>query len=316
MKKNVSIFELKSVKWITLVSMIFVVGSSLSIFIDYILTVGVNFDYSGQGWAYLLELYDFPLKVVAAWIGIVGLISLNHRSEQTKQQLELATSQIVISSEQNKFTNYYKHLEEFDKYITTLQAKGKCVGMDIRQAHNAIYPDCLVWGDYRVPRGTIHSLADKSARCFSEILSYACSQTESCKDKAYQTVSNLISDIKLIVCDEENNKYSTSFESAKDDLHGAIILAREVMKELSILIEVLEFDNTVHSRPLNCVKDLLKEERSAMKTSHDAVVSHGRIILNVENDELPLEFFELKLRKLIDNLNMLAANPPTKHLEK
>lgn len=104
----VSIFELKLVKLLTTLFVMVILVSSTFISIAYLKEYGLTFDYSGAGWAEFLVLFQFPLKAAAAYGAIVGLIGLNHRSVQTKQQLELASSQILLSNEQNKFNNYYK----------------------------------------------------------------------------------------------------------------------------------------------------------------------------------------------------------------
>ncbi|EHZ2645127.1 hypothetical protein V4U24_001146 [Vibrio parahaemolyticus] len=66
-------------------------------------------DFSSNGFNTFIETFRFPLGVLAAYIPILGIIGINHRSVQTLKQIELAANQ-------NNFSNYYKHLEEFEKY--------------------------------------------------------------------------------------------------------------------------------------------------------------------------------------------------------
>ena len=75
-------------------------------------------------------------------IPAVALIATNHRSEQTREQIRLTNSQ-------NNFTNYYKHLEEFEKF--GLKAKEKAdplyYSFNFRALHSGLF-DKAKGGDY------------------------------------------------------------------------------------------------------------------------------------------------------------------------
>ncbi|MCF2911871.1 hypothetical protein [Halomonas sp. Cn5-12] len=58
----------------------------------------------------LVKIYKVPLGVLSLLFPLVALIATSHRSEQTKKQIEM-------SYLQNSFSNFYKHLEEFDKLV-------------------------------------------------------------------------------------------------------------------------------------------------------------------------------------------------------
>ncbi|PMJ99538.1 hypothetical protein [Vibrio sp. 10N.261.55.A7] len=74
-----------------------------------LLSVPLTFDPTHTGLECFWELFNIPIKLLSSAIPLVGLVALNHRSIQTARQIEL-------SQEQNIFTNYYKHREEFIKY--------------------------------------------------------------------------------------------------------------------------------------------------------------------------------------------------------
>lgn len=83
------------------------------------------FDLSGSGFNRFAEFHKVPIAILAIGFTLVGLCAANHRSEQTKKQIErtlsqieLTYSQIEITKGQNTFSNYYKHIEEFDKYCS------------------------------------------------------------------------------------------------------------------------------------------------------------------------------------------------------
>lgn len=80
-------------------------------------------DLSGNGFNKFAEFYKVPTAFLAIGLTLVGLCAANHRSEQTKRQIErtanqitLTNSQIELTKIQNNFSNYYKHIEEFEKY--------------------------------------------------------------------------------------------------------------------------------------------------------------------------------------------------------
>ncbi|SET40440.1 hypothetical protein [Thalassotalea agarivorans] len=80
--------------------------------------------------------FKVPLGVLSLLIPIIAVFAANHRSEQTKRQIEL-------SQVQNNFSNYYKHLEEFEKYIHNAKPKYAAKTyemMDARMLHNVFFP--------------------------------------------------------------------------------------------------------------------------------------------------------------------------------
>jgi hypothetical protein len=71
----------------------------------------MKLDYDGLHYA--LTLFRIPIGIVALAVPIFAILAANHRSEQSREQMRL-------SSEQNIFSNHYKHVEEFEKYCTRL----------------------------------------------------------------------------------------------------------------------------------------------------------------------------------------------------
>ncbi len=87
-------------------------------------------DFSADGFNCFISLFRFPLGISALIIPIVALLAANHRSEQTKKQIELANTQ-------NVFQNYYKHVEEFTKYVNSIESK---LFFSVRKLHKYLYP--------------------------------------------------------------------------------------------------------------------------------------------------------------------------------
>ncbi|MDN7124537.1 hypothetical protein J6I90_06555 [Pseudidiomarina sp. 1APP75-32.1] len=67
-----------------------------------------RFDY--QGLNHLLTVFKLPLGILATLIPVIALLAANHRSVQTKEQIRVTVSN-------NNFVNYFRHVEQFDKFI-------------------------------------------------------------------------------------------------------------------------------------------------------------------------------------------------------
>lgn len=102
-----------------------------------------QFDFDGINRA--VEIFKVPLSILALIIPLVALIASNHRSEQSREQMRLASSQ-------NNFANHFKHLEEFEKYNTkyflhlTERYSSKedfthIIPTHYRELYKAIYPN-------------------------------------------------------------------------------------------------------------------------------------------------------------------------------
>ncbi|MEZ9898219.1 hypothetical protein AB4379_12245 [Vibrio breoganii] len=87
-----------------------------------------SFDY--EGFNFFVKAFSVPIAVLTSIIPIVGFIALNHRSVQTKEQIELARTQ-------NMFTNYYKHIEEFEKY---LDRSKMTFNVNAVETHSNVFP--------------------------------------------------------------------------------------------------------------------------------------------------------------------------------
>ncbi|EOX3980714.1 hypothetical protein L4D16_19045 [Vibrio alginolyticus] len=145
-KDNLSLIELKSVRWVIFILL------SIGIILTAIISISsdLDWDFSYKGFNLFVEAFSLPITIISAIIPIVGLIALNHRSQQTKVQLDkaetqlkIANAQYLLAQKQNIFTNYYKHIEEYEKYIDK-------IGLHIansRESHSTMFPKAKN-GDY------------------------------------------------------------------------------------------------------------------------------------------------------------------------
>ncbi|WP_182038966.1 hypothetical protein [Vibrio alginolyticus] len=133
------------------------VGTSTFISIVIICNTPITWDFSADGFNYFISTFRFPIAILALIIPIIALLAANHRSEQTKEQIRAA-------NQQNIFTNYYKHLEEFKKYVDTLNIPS-VTDIEIRKLHRKLFPDAL-YGDL----SPNINLAQEFAQCCEKAL--------------------------------------------------------------------------------------------------------------------------------------------------
>lgn len=100
-----SFFDLKIVRVVIVIHLMLAGISAELIFSNG----SYGFEPSADGFNKFLNDFKFSIGVLAMLIPAVALLATNHRSEQTKEQ-------IWVAEQQNVFSNFYKHYEEFEKY--------------------------------------------------------------------------------------------------------------------------------------------------------------------------------------------------------
>ena len=151
---NQSFFSLCVFKLTTII--ILSISASIATVIIYNSYHELNLNLSYEGFNNLLTILKLPIGVAALLIPAIAILVANHRSEQTKAQMELTTHQISLSEDQlknvqknNNFSNHYKHSDEFEKYIDNYQKDKKEIALFLypRELHSKIFPDSKK-GDY------------------------------------------------------------------------------------------------------------------------------------------------------------------------
>lgn len=134
------------------------------------------FDLTHTGLEYFWKTFHIPLTIASSSLPLVGLVALNHRSEQTAKQIEVA-------QEQNIFTNYYKHREEFIKYVDNQLQDRK---VNALHAHRVLFPNSK-----KSIKGTFKPISPLDINLSSQI-------TSICGD-----FYNRISHNNILECDKE-----------------------------------------------------------------------------------------------------------------
>lgn len=136
--------------WVFIVAVVIGVLLALYSAVDIWWNNELNFNSSYENYNGIFEVFKAPIQILVGTVALVALIAAFHKSEQTREQ-------IIISNSQNNFVNYYKHVEEFTKYMSTL---AQDVGYGIESAqytkffrpfHGVFFPGAKT-GKYSVIR--------------------------------------------------------------------------------------------------------------------------------------------------------------------
>ena len=138
--------DLSDLAWFKLIVGVGITSIVLSIgliFLNNSISYGMTYEHFNG----VFEVFKFPLQMLIGMTASIALLAALHKSEQTRKQIYLANVQ-------NNFVNYYKHLEEFKKYIDQLSKKHITTGnseenytSNYRQLHSLFYKNS-VNGDY------------------------------------------------------------------------------------------------------------------------------------------------------------------------
>lgn len=151
-----SIFSLP-IFWILSGSVVFISSLSTALIIAH---SSLSFDFSYEGFNSAIEIFKFPIAFLAMLIPLVALINANHRSEQTK-------AQILYAESQSTFSNYHKHIEEFEKYLDS-HLDASITITSKRDLHFKIYPNART-GDFNIQPDLKKMVFNDVVHCFSFI---------------------------------------------------------------------------------------------------------------------------------------------------
>ncbi len=272
-----SLFSLPVVQWTF--CLFFLVAIILAV------AIAINdpapFSMTSNGLNNAADYFKIPLAILAIGLTFIGIYGANHRSEQTKRQIEralhqiqLTTSQIEITKGQNNFSNFYKHIEEFEKYCSSIEGDIFKITQP-RQLHRIIFPNAnAVSGDYKLNKDFIENL-DNLVHTFIEVSE---GFNEESIEQRIASAYFLQNNLKRFQT-RYHFKISNAGISGKQYLYNTESFvffeggARKLITDLILLItksdELLSFDIT-HS-PNEKIKELLSLNLSSIPQSTDLI---------------------------------------------
>lgn len=109
---EIGFFDLKIVR----ATIIVITCASMVISLLIIFNSDLEMNLSYIGWNNFITIFKVPLGILAILIPLGAIYATHHRSIQTLEQMKQTRMQLKMTASQNEFSNYYKHLEEFEKY--------------------------------------------------------------------------------------------------------------------------------------------------------------------------------------------------------
>jgi len=140
-------------------------------------------DLSFKGFNKALEIFKAPLGLMAVLLAIIAFYSSQHRAEQVLFQMKL-------TQEQNIFTNFYKHQEEFLKYIEELESKDSID--EKRLLYVSVY-DQAMQGCYTPSKKLNNTLNDSCFEWIESMISVYQNRNEYDVSKLIRIQANLVS---------------------------------------------------------------------------------------------------------------------------
>jgi hypothetical protein len=162
-KKYFKIDPLKSLSewpmfWLS-ITLPFSIATSIAIIIVCNSNLEFSLDY--RGFNSFVEIFKVPIAIVAIMVTLAAFLATIHRSAQTRQQ-------IIGANQQNTFSNYFKHIEEFEKYISTSVVDRSIHCQNLRMTHKYLFPKSM-YGDYSVNEEFMSIIGREYSSCISQL---------------------------------------------------------------------------------------------------------------------------------------------------
>jgi len=161
-----SLWKLKFFKW----ALWGPIGFAIFVALYIISTSSLEGALGFQGLNNFIVIFKVPIGIAAISFPLVALVTANHRSIQSKKQIENSQSQIIEAEQQNRFSNYFKHLEEFEKHLTPFKEvdETKLHIHSIRVLHGSLFHTFKNF-DYDFSTGLKSKFFDTSNEIYREL---------------------------------------------------------------------------------------------------------------------------------------------------
>lgn len=304
--------KITSLKSFWISSSFFLVATLLSSIL-IIINTPLSWSFDADGFNGFLSTFSFPLKLIAGYLAVVGFISLNHRSEQTSRQISL-------TEENQKFTNYFKHREEFAVYCGEYQGKLQPPPIsDVRKYHGQLFPNVRD-GDFGFNQDVVESVYSEFLFLLSKIICYLDASSkkdiEAMRALHYKVFDSYRSQINWLIrysaTRVERDGYKFNPDSPLQDLienHKILLLCFDHLRYLISFTDTIKLTTfTEFYQQADYVSLMLKNlltvnEKSTNRSRFDLVRCYNTIFdLVVDSGMVPRpKFFQIP--------NLLAGKP-------
>lgn len=104
--------------------------------ITFLISVDFSFIWvrSGDGLEFFVSRYKYSLAAIGFIPALMGLVAINYRSIQLNIQTDITTTQ-------NEFTNYFKHREEFNNQLKTIEEELNITFSNSNELYKDLFPN-------------------------------------------------------------------------------------------------------------------------------------------------------------------------------
>jgi hypothetical protein len=296
-------FSLPIVKWTMVIGILLITIVCLLI----ILNSSRDLDLTAEGFNEFYKMMRFPTFLLGFFAALLALYATNHRSEQNKAAMHLAESQ-------NRFSNYYKHIEEYENYLQNQfkdysnEARPK---INIQKLHRCLYPNAKSDGiqfsqnvEIIIFENTFRFIEHfvKTDFSISEEIENLIVKTDDC----YENIqSSLMNSIKF---KQEDGSVNFNSDNGPIKIPASrvrnFILSR--LTRLEFINAVLHFEETFNSDELELI---LLHAKFAMNMIPDISIGGNGVIAWHDNPEVSstkqLEVLENRQTDLGEKVNIL-----------
>lgn len=226
---------------------------SIAIFVSIIIVQNSNLELSADynGFNSFTEIFKVPLAILAIIITFVAFLATVHRSAQTREQ-------IISTNRQNTFSNYFKHIDEFEKYISKSISNKSINFKDIRETHKYLFPESI-YGNYSINKSFLELIDHEYSKCKSLLELFEMKDEKSLFQIFYEIYNSLdlvFNEIGIKILRSGRQIVQDSNRIVVPDLSLKSVLA-EIKKDSITLKQIISFDHsTVISDSLNSILNM------------------------------------------------------------
>ena len=231
-----SFFELSIVRW----SFFIIISLSLLATAAIIINNTLIFDFTYTGFNQFISIFKVPIGILAAAIPIVAVYATNHRSEQTKKQIEIANSQ-------NNFINHFKHIEEFEKYIDSHFHEPVTQLTSARKTYNKLFPNSRE-GNFTLSEGILNKIEEDSQEIVTCLIEVNESNINSISDpeviftEVERKAEMLLNDLGVFYKSNWGAKYESGENSEGYGYTSSKLWFVELQRHFDAILQILNFN--------------------------------------------------------------------------
>jgi len=209
-----------------------------------------NLDYIGFN--SFVEIFKVPLSILALAITSIAIIATIHRSSQIKEQ-------ILSANKQNTFSNYFKHIEEFEKYMKVVIPTKNYNLENLRFTHKYLFPYAFD-GNYSINQEFLSIINNRFSKIKDLLNKFNLERTETVSDLLFEIYSEIDYNFSVlhIKCLRSGTQIVQDSKRIVVPSKNIFAIMNDIKSTSLIIIHIIAFDPQVEiPSPLYQVANLI-----------------------------------------------------------